>query len=87
MSAPDFFELTLPSNFRCDRIVLQQVGEVVGGDDVTDRDDLDLLAEEPLLVQGAEDEATDATETIDSDTSAHFVLPFRLLMCANAHFI
>ena len=69
------------------RIVLQQVGEVVGGDDVADRDDLDVLAEQPLLVQGAKEEAADATETVDGDTSAHFNLPFRLLMCANAHFI
>jgi hypothetical protein len=58
------------------RIVFQQVGEVVGGDDVAHRDHLDLFSEEPLLVQGAEHEATDPTETVDSDTSAHCVLPF-----------
>ena len=76
---PDFFELTLPPNFCC--------VEVIGRDDVADRDDLHVLAEESLLVQGAKEEAANATETVDGDPSAHFNLPFRLLMCANAHFI
>src|SRR4029077_20934673 len=65
------------------RIVLEEVGQVVGRHDVADRDDLDVLAEQPLLVQGAKEEAADPPETVDRDTSAHFNLRF-LLMFAGA---
>ena len=67
------------------RIVLQQVGEVVGGNDVADRDDLDVLAEQSLLVKGPENQPSDAAEPIDRDTSAHFNLPssgFDVCRCA-----
>ena len=69
------------------RIVLQQVREVVSGDDVADRDDLYLFAEQPLLVKGAKDQPADAAETVDGDASAHFNLPSVLLTCAIAHSI
>ena len=49
------------------RVVLEQVGEVVGRDEVVDRDDFDLLAEQALLDDGAEHEPPDAAETVDAD--------------------
>ena len=78
LSAPDFFELTVAVELALRRVVLQQVGEVVGGDEVVDGDDVELLAEQPLLDQGAEDQPADAAEPVDSDASAHFILPFLL---------
>src|SRR4029079_6393021 len=56
------------------RIVLEEVGQVVGGNDVADRDDLDVLAVKPLLVQGAKHQPSDAAEPVDGDASAHFFL-------------
>ena len=54
-----------------DRVELEQVGEVVGGDDVADGDHVEFLAEQALLDEGAEDETTDATETVDGDPDGH----------------
>jgi hypothetical protein len=68
LSAADFFELTALRG-----IVFQQVGEVVGGHDVADGDDIEFLAEQTLLDECAEDEAADAAETIDSDFDCHVI--------------
>ena len=48
-------------------IVLHEVGEVVGGDEIIDGDDLVTLFEEALFDDGTEDEAADAAEPIDGD--------------------
>src|SRR3569832_260474 len=56
-----------PLELALDGVVLQQVGEVGGRDDVTDRDHLHLFAEQALRVEGPEHEPSDATETIDGD--------------------
>ena len=54
------------------RVVLHLVGEVVGvGDDVDDADDVDLLAEQALIAEGLEDQATDSAETVDRDFDCH----------------
>jgi len=58
------------------RVVLQEVGQIVGRDDVAHRDDVERRAEEALLNEGAEYEATDAAETIDCDFNCHFSLRF-----------
>ena len=63
--------LTLPSNLPWVRVVLQQVGEVVGRDEVVDGDDVDVLAEAALVGQRAEHEPADATETVDRNASRH----------------
>ena len=52
-------------------VVLQEVGEVVGGNEVAHGDDVDVLPDEALLDEGAEDEAADAAETIDGDVDWH----------------
>lgn len=49
------------------RVVLEEVGEVVGGDQVVDRDDLDRR----VVGREAVDEAADAAETIDADADGH----------------
>ncbi len=72
---PRLLRADVPVELALDRVVLQQVGEVVGGDDVTDGDHLDLFAEQTLLVQGAKYQATNPTETVDGDTRAHCSLP------------
>jgi hypothetical protein len=52
------------------RVVLEQVGKVVGRDQVVDAHDLEATA----LVGDAVDEAADATEAIDCETDCHGVL-------------
>ena len=58
---------TLPVELALRGVVLEQVGEVVGRDDIVDRDDVDLLAEQPLFDQGAKHQAADPPETVDAD--------------------
>src|SRR6185369_9453966 len=64
-----------PGELPLRRVVLEQVRQVVGRDDVADGDHLDLLAEQPLLVEGPEHEPSDATETIDGDAGHSFFSP------------
>jgi hypothetical protein len=52
-------------------VVFEQVSEVVSRDDVADGDDIELLAEEALFDEGAENEAADAAETIDRYFNCH----------------
>jgi hypothetical protein len=52
-------------------IVFQEIGEIVGRDDVAHRDDVERRAEQALLDESAENEATDATETVDCDFNSH----------------
>ena len=54
-------------------VVLEKVGEVVGRDDVTDGDDIELGPQVTLLDEGAEDETADAAESIDSYVDGHGV--------------
>ena len=49
------------------RVVLEQVGEVVGRDEVVDGDDVELLAEQPLFDQRPEHQPADAPEPVDAD--------------------
>ena len=71
MSGEDFLELTVPAKRPWVESYLSEVGQVVGRDDVADRDDVERRAEEALLDEGAEYEAADAAETIDSDFDSH----------------
>jgi hypothetical protein len=50
------------------RVVLQHVGEVVGLEQVVDRDDLDLGE---ILDRRAQHHAPDATEAVDADLDGH----------------
>jgi len=54
-------------------VVLEEVRQVVGGDDVTHRDDVDVLADQTLFDEGAEDQSADAAETIDRYIDCHNV--------------
>ena len=55
-----------------DRVVLHLVREVVGvGGDVDHTDDVDLLAEQALIAESLEDQATDAAETVDTNADCH----------------
>ena len=58
-------------------IVFEEVGEIVGGNDVADRDDIDFLAEQTLLGDGAKHQTADAAETIDSDFDSHILFQFQ----------
>ena len=51
----------------CVESYFSEVGEVVGGHEVVDGDDVECLAEQALFDQGAKDEATDAAETVDAN--------------------
>ncbi len=53
--------------FALGRIVLEEVGEVVGGDEIVDRDDVDGGTQESLFRDGPEDQTPDAAEAIDAD--------------------
>mmetsp|Transcript_7147 Transcript_7147/g.12849 ORF Transcript_7147/g.12849 Transcript_7147/m.12849 type:complete len:400 (+) Transcript_7147:130-1329(+) len=50
-------------------VVLQHVGEIVGFEQVVDRDHLDVVLE--VLHGGAEDHAADAAEAVDANLDAH----------------
>src|SRR5690606_415107 len=52
-------------------VVLQQVREIVRRHDVAHGHDIECRAEKPLLDKGAEYEAADPAETIDSDFNCH----------------
>ncbi len=52
-------------------VILDQIGQIVGGNDVADGHDVERGAEEALLDEGAENEAADAAETIDSNFDSH----------------
>jgi hypothetical protein len=52
-------------------VVFDQVGEVVCRDEVVDGDNFNFLAQETLVTNCTKHEATDAPETIDTD-SDHF---------------
>src|SRR5690606_19992016 len=49
-----------------DRVVLEEVREVVGRDEVVDRDDV-----QALLVSDAVDQSADAAEPVDADADRH----------------
>ena len=49
------------------RVVLEQVGQIVGRDDIAHRDDVERRAEKALFHESAEHEAANATETIDGN--------------------
>ena len=49
----DFLLVDLAGELALRRVVLQQVGEVVGRDEVVDGDHVELLAEQSLFDQGA----------------------------------
>ena len=48
-------------------VVLEQVREVVRGNEVVDRHDVDFLAEKAFVADRAKDEATDAPKAVDAD--------------------
>ena len=56
-------------------VVLEQVGEVVGGDEVVDGDDVELLAEQALVADRPKHQAADAAETVDADFDHNVPLP------------
>src|SRR5262249_40053964 len=57
------------------RIVLEQVRQVVGRNQVVDGDHVERLAERALLHQRAEHEPADAAETVDADLDCHDKTP------------
>ena len=48
-------------------IVFEQVGEIVGRNEIVDRDDVDFFAEQALFADRAKDQAPDAAEPVDAD--------------------
>ncbi len=59
------------------RVVLEQVGKVVSRDDIAHGDDLEVLAEQPLAVESTEHQSTDASKTVDRDSSGHLFSSMR----------
>ena len=53
------------------RIVLQQVREIVGGNDVIDSNHIQRLAEQTLFDQRAEDQAPDPAKPVDANFHRH----------------
>ena len=68
-------------------VVFQEIGEVVRRDDVANRDDFDVLANQTLFHHCAEDEPSDASEAIDCHFHCHnfCFLDFRLNQLQAAH--
>jgi len=52
-------------------VVLEQIGQIVGRDDVSHGNDVERRAEQTLLDECAENEAADAAKTIDCDFNCH----------------
>jgi hypothetical protein len=58
------------------RVVLEEVREVVGGHDVADRHHVEILAEAALGVERAEHQAANASEPVDRNASRHENRPY-----------
>ena len=54
-------------------IVFEEIGQIVRRNDVADGDDFDVLADHALFGDGAENQAPDATETIDCNFNCHSI--------------
>ena len=52
-------------------IILQQVSQIVGGNQIIDSDNFKFVAEKSLINKGAKDQTTDAAESINSNFSRH----------------
>jgi hypothetical protein len=53
-------------------VILEEVSEVISRNKVTDSGDFECCAEVALLYEGAEDETSDAAETVDGDSGHIF---------------
>ena len=53
------------------RIILQQIGQIVGGNNITHRHDIERRAQEILLNERAKYEAADAAKAIDCYFNCH----------------
>jgi hypothetical protein len=74
LSGEDFFEETVPLKRPWAESYFHEIGEVVGRNDIADGDDFDVLADETLFDERAEDEATDASEPVNCDFDCHTFL-------------
>jgi len=57
------------------RIVLEQVGQVVGRDDIAHRDDFNVLANQTLFDQRPIDQASNAAESVNCYFYCHISVP------------
>src|SRR5882724_1978063 len=57
-------------------IIFEQVGEIIGGDDVADRDDLEVLAQQTLFGDGAKHQTANAPEPINCNFNCHSYVDF-----------
>ena len=57
--------MNLPRESALGGVVLHQVSEVIGGDEIIDGDNIKLFAEKALLAQSTENKAADSSEPID----------------------
>jgi len=48
-------------------VVLKKVREVIGGNEIIHRDDVDFFAEKAFVADRSKDEATDAAKAVDAD--------------------
>ena len=77
LSAADFLRADGAVEAALDGIVLQQIREVVGRNDIADGDHLDVLADQTLFDHRPEDQATNAAEPVNCNFYCHsFINPF-----------
>lgn len=57
--------MNLPGESALGGVVLHQVSEVIGGDEIIDGDNIKLLPEKALLAKCTKNKASDSSETID----------------------
>ena len=57
-------------------IVFEEVSQIVGGDDIADGDDFDILADHALFRDGAENEPANASKSIDCNFNCHIFNSF-----------
>ena len=60
-----FLAMNLPGESALGGVVLHQVSEVIGGDEIIDGDNIKLLPEKALLAKCTKNKASDSSETID----------------------
>ena len=61
--------LTVEAEHSVHGVVAEEIREIVGGDQIVHADDLDAVIQADAI-----DEATDATETVDTDANGHVML-------------
>ncbi len=71
LSGADFREETCALEPALGGIVFEEVSQIVRGDNIAHRDDVNVLADHALFGDGAENQSANAPEPIDCNFNSH----------------